>query len=145
LSAHTLESGREALAYLRATIPALLLLDLRLPDVDGLDVARTLHRNVRFIVISGYLSSIDAIQAMRLGALQVVQKPLTLEDIVAIVRKYVVERPGTTALTDPHSLPDRWARYVLHACWSETDLSGLQAWATWIGVSYTQLRETCSL
>jgi hypothetical protein len=45
----------------------------------------------------------------------------------------------------PASTAERWAHYVFRACAAAGDLKTLDAWAACVGVSYTSLRETCSL
>ena len=72
----------------RCPFPALLLLDLKMPGKDGFDVLRWLkqHPDVRVtvIVLSGSDFARDREEALRLGAREVYQKPLGLEDIVAV-------------------------------------------------------------
>jgi hypothetical protein len=45
----------------------------------------------------------------------------------------------------PESAAERWALYVFRACAASGDLKTLEAWAGWVGVSYSSLRESCSL
>jgi hypothetical protein len=47
--------------------------------------------------------------------------------------------------TPPASAAERWAMYVFRACAATGDLKTLEAWAECVGVSYTSLRESCSL
>ena len=62
--------------------PAAVLLDLKLPDGTGLDVLRELQRRspvTPVVVISGYGRVEDAVEAMRLGAAEYLEKPVARE------------------------------------------------------------------
>src|SRR5215210_224953 len=62
--------------------PAAVLLDLRLPDGTGIDVLRELQRQAPgtpVIVISGHGSVAEAVEAMRVGASDYVEKPISRE------------------------------------------------------------------
>ena len=48
-------------------------------------------------------------------------------------------------ITRPASIAERWATYVFRACAAPGDLKTLEAWAECVGVSYSSLRESCSL
>jgi DNA-binding NtrC family response regulator len=81
-------SGEEALVRARGTTPDLVLLDLRLPDGSGLDVlARILEAcpGVPVIMMTAYGSVADAVEAMRRGAVDYLQKPLDLEQVRLLV------------------------------------------------------------
>lgn len=139
-------TGSEGLSAFEEHRPTLVLFDLRLPDLDGLRVAQSLPARARFVLVSAFLEENDAIDAMRLGALEVIDRHigLAIEDVMDTVRKYLIERPYTTARIDPYATPDRWARHVLAGCWSPHDLTSLDVWAHHIGVSYSSLRDLCS-
>jgi two-component system repressor protein LuxO len=86
------ETGEECLAELEAAPPAAMLLDLGLPDMNGLDLlrrvkARGLPTSVVIITSNASLSS--AIEAMRLGAFDYVVKPFRGERIATTVRNAV--------------------------------------------------------
>lgn len=83
--AHT---GKSALAEAEQTPPDLILLDLGLPDMNGLDVARTLRKQSRFdrtmiVVLSGYGSHDDHSQAVIAGCQRYFVKPV---DVMALQR-----------------------------------------------------------
>jgi two-component system nitrogen regulation response regulator NtrX len=62
--------------------PGVVLLDMKLPDGTGLDVLRELQRRspvTPVVVVSGYGSVVDAVEAMRLGASEYIEKPLARE------------------------------------------------------------------
>ena len=65
--------------------PAAVLLDLRLPDGTGLDVLRELQRRspvTPVVVVSGYGSVSDAVEAMQLGATEYLEKPVARERLL---------------------------------------------------------------
>ncbi len=83
-------SGREALAALREHAAALAICDLRLPDLDGialLQQARRLRPDIEVVMISGHGSVEKAVEAMRLGAYDFVEKPIDSAALVKVVGK----------------------------------------------------------
>jgi two-component system nitrogen regulation response regulator NtrX len=78
--------------------PAAVLLDLRLPDGTGIDVLRELQRQAPgtpVVVISGHGSVSDAVEAMKVGATDFVEKPVTRERLFQILDR--IFRPNTPA------------------------------------------------
>jgi DNA-binding response OmpR family regulator len=80
--------GRSALAAVRAARPDLLILDLGLPDVDGLDVCRAVRRasDVPIIMLTARDQDADKIAGLELGADDYVTKPFSPKVLVARVR-----------------------------------------------------------
>jgi DNA-binding response OmpR family regulator len=79
--------GREALDYLQQDEPALLVLDLMLPDMDGFDVCRLMRcqSSVPVVMISGRAGEIDRVVGLEVGADDYVVKPFGLAEFVARV------------------------------------------------------------
>ncbi|GHF15894.1 sigma-54-dependent Fis family transcriptional regulator [Kordiimonas sediminis] len=76
------ETGKEALAAIQNTPPTAILLDLKLPDMDGLDILRTLNEQnnkAQVIVITAHGSVSTAVEAMRDGAADFLLKPFSAE------------------------------------------------------------------
>jgi two-component system nitrogen regulation response regulator NtrX len=68
--------------------PAAVLLDLRLPDGTGLDVLRELQRRspgIPVVVVSGYGSVSDAVEALRVGAFDFIEKPIAKERLYEVL------------------------------------------------------------
>ncbi|MBI3086075.1 MAG: sigma-54-dependent Fis family transcriptional regulator [candidate division NC10 bacterium] len=87
--------GAEAIARVRADEFDVVLTDLRMPDVDGLEVlraAREAQRDVPVILVTAFGSIETAIQAIRQGAYDYVTKPFALEEISLLVRKALEDR-----------------------------------------------------
>ena len=89
--AHT---GRDGLTRLREGAVALLLVDLRLPDMDGIEVmhaAQRLPNPPEIVVITGYATVSSAVQAVEGGTSGYLEKPFEMSRLAAIVQR-VMER-----------------------------------------------------
>lgn len=81
-------SGNAALEHVRTSRPDLILLDLSLPDWDGLDLCPLLRREgkVPIIILSARAQKMDKIKGLGLGADDYITKPTDLEELLARVR-----------------------------------------------------------
>jgi two-component system KDP operon response regulator KdpE len=95
----TASTGREALAGARRRPPDAVILDLGLPDVDGIEVIRELRGWSRapVIVLSGRTGPGDKIAALDAGADDYVTKPFSMEELLARLRA-VLRRDDTGPL-----------------------------------------------
>ncbi len=76
------------------------LLDLRMPGLGGLEVLRrTLGRKVPVVVLTGHGTVPDAVEAMRLGAVNFVQKPVDADELVPILKQAQRTEPSIVADT----------------------------------------------
>jgi two-component system alkaline phosphatase synthesis response regulator PhoP len=93
-------SGAQALAVLRAGKPDLIVLDLGLPDQDGLDVTRQVRKdsNVPIIMLTARGEETDKLVGLELGADDYMVKPFSPKELVARVRAVLrrVESGNTT-------------------------------------------------
>jgi two-component system alkaline phosphatase synthesis response regulator PhoP len=91
----TAGDGQMALTVYRHEKPALVVLDLGLPGMDGLDVARTLRRdsNVPIIMLTARVDEADKLIGLELGSDDYVTKPFSPRELVARVRA-VLRRTG---------------------------------------------------
>ncbi|WP_303701579.1 sigma-54 dependent transcriptional regulator [Flexistipes sinusarabici] len=90
----TFYNGDSAMHYLINHEPDLILLDLRLPDMHGLDILRQIkgmNSNLPTIVITAHGDITSAINAMKLGAFDFILKPFELEEITMLVDKSQTE------------------------------------------------------
>src|SRR5438034_6900895 len=81
-------NGADAVSMARARRPDLIVLDLGLPKMDGLDVTRTLrkHSNVPIIMLTARVDESDKLIGLELGADDYVTKPFSPKELVARVR-----------------------------------------------------------
>ena len=81
-------AGREALRLARQSSPDLILLDLMIPEVDGLDVCRELRKtsNVPIIMLTARGEEIDRVVGLELGADDYVSKPFSVRELLARVK-----------------------------------------------------------
>jgi DNA-binding NtrC family response regulator len=90
LDTDTAMNGEEALAKVKANDYSLILLDLKMPGMDGMQVLRLIREvrpEVRVIVITAYGTVESAVEAMKLGTVDFVQKPFASEEIRALVSR----------------------------------------------------------
>lgn len=88
--------GPSALAMARADRPDLVLLDLRLPGMDGIEVLaglKQIDETVPVVMITGYGHIQSAVDVMKLGASEYLQKPFENAQLVATVKKFVHGAP----------------------------------------------------
>jgi two-component system, OmpR family, alkaline phosphatase synthesis response regulator PhoP len=89
--------GRAALATARSSRPDLVVLDLGLPEMDGLDVARALRREstIPIVMLTGRGDESDKIAGLEIGADDYVTKPFSPKELVARIRAVLrrTERP----------------------------------------------------
>ncbi len=78
-------TGREGLAHLQSRVPEILILDLGLPDMDGLDIIKSLRgwSNIPVIVLSARGQEKDKIAALELGADDYLTKPFSTGELLA--------------------------------------------------------------
>ena len=88
--------GREALMRARTERPDLIVLDLGLPGIDGLDVTRSLRRDagVPIIMLTARAAETDRVVGLELGADDYVTKPFSPRELVARVRAVLRRHEG---------------------------------------------------
>ncbi len=87
----TASNGPEALREARAVVPDLVVLDLMLPELDGLEVCRQLRRDastaaVPIIMLTAKSDEVDRVVGLEIGADDYVSKPFSPKELVARVR-----------------------------------------------------------
>src|SRR5512136_1175225 len=80
--------GRTALCLAREVQPDLILLDLMIPEVDGLDVCRELRKttNVPIIMITARGEELDRVLGLELGADDYVTKPFSVRELLSRIK-----------------------------------------------------------
>lgn len=98
LTVATAASGEEGLAALRKdNAIALVVLDINMPGMDGLETLRemkTLRPDVEALILTGYPSVEAALEGMRLGAYELLSKPIELDALHARVMEALSRNAG---------------------------------------------------
>jgi two-component system KDP operon response regulator KdpE len=97
------ENGKEGVRACTVQKPELLILDLGLPDMDGLDVIKLVREwsTIPIIVLSLRSDDSDKIQALDRGANDYVTKPFSMGELLARMRVALRQGPGTGAESEP--------------------------------------------
>ena len=110
----TAADGEEALQKARAILPSLIILDIMLPEVDGMEVCKILRRdqrtqNIPIIMLTAKAAEIDRVLGLELGADDYVTKPFSPRELVLRVKRLL--RPGT----NPEEKSDRveWKELII--------------------------------
>lgn len=94
-SIDTVEKGREALGLILKNEYDFVFTDLKMPEMDGLEVTKAvkhLRPDIDVIVITGYASIDTAVETMKYGAMDYVQKPFTEDELIAFFNKSLIRR-----------------------------------------------------
>ncbi len=86
----TADDGKEALAKLKEKEFGLMLLDIRMPGMDGMEVLRQVRQirpDIRVIMITAYGTIESAVEAIKLGAVDFLQKPFEPDEIRELVSR----------------------------------------------------------
>lgn len=82
--------GKKGLAKFRRNKPGCVILDLKLPDIDGVKVLyriRSCNKNVKIILITAYGTKEIKEELLRLGISDFIEKPFRIERILKALRK----------------------------------------------------------
>ena len=102
-------NGVTGLTWARRSAPDVVLLDLGLPDMDGIEVARTLRAEqpeVLIIILTARSDEIDVIVGLDAGADDYLVKPFNLTVLLARLRAHLRRRPAAATGTDPIRVAD---------------------------------------
>jgi len=90
LSAEVAYNGEQALQTLKQGQPDVMVLDLRMPGIDGIQVLRKVrkkHPDVAVVILSGHGTDKDQKEALRLGASAYLKKPVDVDQLVGTLHK----------------------------------------------------------
>jgi two-component system response regulator len=118
--------GREALDYLyaaerRGALPVLVLLDLRLPKIDGLEVLRSIRssdqtKSLPVIIMTSSRDDEDRLHSELYGASSFMVKPGNYDQLMAAVKKLGLYWSVSQPPTPPPNLPNRLGLFCRYAC-----------------------------
>jgi len=86
------ENGRDAIEQLRKSSFDMLLSDIKMPDVNGVDVlraAKEMNREIVAFMMTAYASASTAVEAMRLGAVDYFTKPFSMDELRLKIRQHL--------------------------------------------------------
>ena len=92
-------TGEEALDSFRESSPDIVLLDVRLPGLDGMQVLKTIRsmdNNVPIIIMTAFSGIKGAVEAMKLGAHDYIAKPFDIEELKFVLAKCLVSQKAVT-------------------------------------------------
>lgn len=94
-SVDTVETGQEALGLIQKHHYDFVFTDLKMPQMDGVEVCKAvkhLRPDIDVIIITGYASVETAVETMKYGAMDYVQKPFTEDELIEFVKKALIKR-----------------------------------------------------
>ena len=118
--ASLVDSGESALAAVDTEPPDLILLDIRLSGMDGLEVCRRLKTNkktqgVPIILVSAFADAKEWMEGLELGAADFITKPFHKEELLARVKTHLSLSRAKSLLHENSSLADRSRQALLSA------------------------------
>ncbi len=97
---HTAPNGRKGIALARKVRPDLVVLDIRLPDIDGLEVLKELRSRVpeaEVIMITAHQDMESTIQAIKSGAFDYLHKPIDIDEMDNVLKRLLTVRMASPA------------------------------------------------
>lgn len=86
----SVSSGREGIKLLEKEPFALILLDIKMPDMDGIEVLKRIKEmspETKVIMITGYSTVETAVKSLKIGAFNYIEKPFTPETLLTAVKE----------------------------------------------------------
>ncbi|MEW6381036.1 MAG: response regulator [bacterium] len=93
---HTAENGKKALIEAENNNFDLIITDLRMPEMDGIEVLEKLrkkNKNIGVVIVTAYGEVNSYLKAMNLGAFEYLNKPIHLEELRRVINKALRESP----------------------------------------------------
>ena len=138
------ESGRRAIEVIPHIQADVVLLDLNLSDMSGLDVILAVRQRLavpRWIVVTGFGSINSAVGAMKLGAVDYLTKPVDCEQLAdAVTTALAADEPIPTQAADGEN---RWAGAVATIVSATHDPRTLREWSQLQGAAVPTIRAWC--
>ncbi|MBD3168890.1 MAG: response regulator [candidate division Zixibacteria bacterium] len=99
-------SGEEALRIARSQLPGLILLDIMLPDLDGLEICKILKNDpktshIPIVMLTAKGEESDIVAGLELGADDYITKPFSIKVLIARVRTVLRRKPSVTGDDSP--------------------------------------------
>lgn len=120
LPARHIADGRQALAYVRQHAPAVIVLDLMLPGLDGIGICREvrLFSDVPIIMVTARVDEVDRLLGLEVGADDYVCKPFSPREVLARVKALLRRYEGrVVARTQPWAIDEDALRIAWKGHW----------------------------
>jgi len=94
-SVDTVDNGREALGLIQKHHYDFVFTDLKMPGMDGIEVTKAVKHmrpDIDVIIITGYATIESAVETMKFGAMDYVQKPFTEDELLAFAKNCLIRR-----------------------------------------------------
>ena len=99
----TVDCGKRAISLIREETPDLVLLDIILEDMSGLDVLREIKKGeqyIEFVILTGNVTQQSVVEAINLGAYGYIQKPYDIEQLLILVKRAIEKQNTRKELLD---------------------------------------------
>jgi DNA-binding NtrC family response regulator len=117
LTSHVAHDGESALKMVRSQRPDALLLDLKMPGMDGMEVLRRvkeLDTNLPVVLITGHADIAGSVAAIKAGAFDYLAKPFEHPEVARVVRRALAQRAqGQVEAAGPGSAPEADLREMM--------------------------------
>lgn len=144
-------NGMEGLASADRRGADVVLLDLCLPDLNGIEVLRSLRargNSVPVVVMTAFGSIRSAVEATKLGAIEYREKPLADDELMAIVESALHSTRPSGYADDMRPVPfshavERWATLVVRVITAREDPRSVTDWSNHVAVPAGTVRIRC--
>lgn len=95
LDADTVYDGEQALSFVEGQEPDVMVLDLKMPGIDGMEVLRQVKKSypkIQVIILTGHGTEKDEEEARRLGAFDYLEKPVPLDVLIKKMKQAVKQK-----------------------------------------------------
>lgn len=106
-SIDTVERGAEALGLIRKNDYDFVFTDLKMPEMDGVELTKAvkhLRPDIDVIVITGFASIETAVETVRVGAMDYVEKPFTEDELLGFLKTALIKRQANLEKTMRHKI-----------------------------------------
>jgi two-component system, sensor histidine kinase and response regulator len=117
----TYSSGQEGIRQLQQTRPQLLVVDIKMPELDGfqvMEIVRKIDPEVVIVVITGYATIGTAVDAMKAGAYDFLPKPFTPDELRLIINRgherWLLARESRRLRREKEEVERRFVTFVSH-------------------------------
>ena len=99
----TFSDARDALPLLTTDFRGVVVSDIRMPGMDGMSLLQSIDQGIPVILITGHGGIAQAVEAMKLGAFDFIEKPYRQDRLVELIKRACQQRQVTLATQPQHS------------------------------------------